>query len=87
MSNHTPHLVPHVRYSGRGSLALSAAGMEVTPVSDIDIAKRAYEKYEARGFVQGFDVQDWTNARRELSAETFGQVTSSPSMCPSQYAS
>jgi hypothetical protein len=59
----------------------------VESASDIDIAKRAFEKYEARGCVHGFDLQDWTNASRELTAETFGQVTSSPSLSPSQYAS
>ena len=87
MSNHTPHLTAHVRHPHRSSSAPSADNIEVESASDIDIAKRAYEKYEARGCVHGFDLQDWTNASRELTAETFGQVTSSPSLSPSQYAS
>jgi Protein of unknown function (DUF2934) len=88
MSNHSPHLSAHVRHPhGSSSAPSSVDSIEVRSASDIDIAKRAYEKYEARGFVHGFDLQDWTNASRELRAETFGQVTSSPSLSPSQYAS
>jgi hypothetical protein len=34
-----------------------------------DIAKRAYEKYQARGAIHGFDRQDWAAASRELTAE------------------
>jgi len=87
MSNHTPHLSSHVRQPHRRSSASSADSMEETPVSDIDIAKRAYEKYEARNYAHGFDVQDWTAASSELTGKTLGQVTSSPSICPSQYPS
>jgi hypothetical protein len=87
MSNHTPHLSAHVRHPHGSSSAPSAGSIDVRSASDLDIAKRAYEKFEARGRVHGFDLQDWTNASRELTAETFGQVTSSPSLCPSQYAS
>jgi hypothetical protein len=47
--------------------------------SDTDIAKRAYEKFEARGAIHGFDWEDWTAARRELVAETFGHLHLSPS--------
>jgi hypothetical protein len=39
-----------------------------------DIDKRAYEKFEARGGGHGFDWEDWTAARRELVAETFGHL-------------
>ena len=42
--------------------------------SDAEIAKRAYEKFEARGGSHGFDWDDWTAARRELVAETFGHL-------------
>jgi len=38
-------------------------------VSDEAIAKRAYEKFEARGHLDGFDQEDWTAARLELLAE------------------
>jgi len=87
MSNHTPHLSAHVRQTHSRSLPPSADSIDVRSASDVDIAKRAYEKFQARGCVHGFDLQDWTSANRELTAEAFGQVTSTPSLCPSQYAS
>jgi hypothetical protein len=49
------------------------------PASDADIAKRAYEKYEARGYTHGFDREDWIAARHELVAETFGHSSVSAS--------
>ena len=87
MSNHTPHLSARVRPPHSRLSAPRADSIEVRSASDVDIAKRAYEKFQARGCVHGFDLQDWTNASRELTAETFGQVTGSPSLCQSQYAS
>ncbi len=35
-------------------------------VSANDIAKRAYQIYEDRGYADGFDVNDWLRAKREL---------------------
>jgi hypothetical protein len=87
MSNHSPHTSARVRQTHSRSSTPSADSLDVRWALDVDIARRAYEKFQARGCVHGFDLQDWTNASRELSAETFGQVTSSPSLCPSQYAS
>jgi hypothetical protein len=58
----------------------------VPPASNADIARRAYEKYEARGHVHGFDWEDWTAASRELTGDTFGHL-SSPSLSPNQYPS
>ena len=87
MSNHTPHLSAHVRHPHDLSSAPSVHSIEVRSASDIDIAKRAYEKYEARGRVHGYDLQDWTAASRELTAETFGHLTLSPSLSPSMHAS
>lgn len=84
MSKHTSHLPSIARYPDRDLLVRSAY---VRPVLRGEIAKRAYEKYEARGCTHGFDLQDWTDAVRELDAETLGQVTSSPSLCPSPHAS
>jgi hypothetical protein len=45
-----------------------------TELSDTDlqyqrIALRAYELYEARGRVDGFDAQDWLQAEREILGE------------------
>lgn len=31
-----------------------------------DVAKRAYERFVARGSVHGFDKEDWISAEREL---------------------
>jgi Protein of unknown function (DUF2934) len=31
-----------------------------------EIARRAYELYEARGFVDGFDVDDWLQAEQDI---------------------
>ena len=38
--------------------------------ADDDIARRAYERYEARGRTDGYALDDWLDAERELrSAE------------------
>ena len=36
------------------------------PVTDDDIARRAYELYVSRGCEDGGDVDDWRQAEREL---------------------
>ena len=36
------------------------------PVTDDDIARRAYELYLSRGCEDGGDVDDWRQAEREL---------------------
>jgi hypothetical protein len=33
-----------------------------------DVAKRAYELFEARGSAPGHDLENWLDAERELSA-------------------
>jgi len=33
---------------------------------DDEIARRAYELYEARGYVDGFDVDDWLQAEQDI---------------------
>ena len=37
------------------------------------IAKRAYEKFVARGQIDGFDRDDWAGAQEELIAEASGE--------------
>lgn len=32
-----------------------------------EIALRAYELYEARGYVDGFDVDDWLQAEQDIT--------------------
>ena len=41
------------------------------PVSALDanaVAHRAYEIYESRGRIDGYDVDDWLQAERELKS-------------------
>lgn len=45
-----------------------AAAVMVTVASREEIAVRAYERFCARGYVHGFDVEDWLAAERELTA-------------------
>ena len=45
--------------------------VEATSISPETIAKRAYDKFLARGQVHGFDREDWTLAHRELIGEAF----------------
>jgi hypothetical protein len=46
-----------------------AARAEGSAVSDEAIARRAYEKFLARGCVHGSDQADWVQATQELLAE------------------
>jgi hypothetical protein len=84
MSHYTNHFSPQTRHSTVLSTAPSTQRIDVKSAPDADIAKRAYEKYEARGRAHGFDREDWTAASRELIAETFGHL-SNPSLSPSQH--
>jgi len=45
--------------------------------SDEDIARRAYEKFLARGGEHGFDRDDWDDARRDLVDEA-GVISHAP---------
>jgi hypothetical protein len=36
------------------------------PVTDVDVARRAYDLYLGRGREHGHDVEDWLQAEREL---------------------
>jgi hypothetical protein len=45
-------------------------------VSEDAIAKRAYEKFMARGCAHGFDQEDWAAAEQELNAEALGKKSS-----------
>ena len=31
-----------------------------------EIARRAYELYQARGYVDGFDIEDWLQAEQDI---------------------
>jgi len=46
-----------------------ASRKEGARISSEAVAKRAYEKFLARGCRHGSDLQDWIEAERELRAE------------------
>jgi hypothetical protein len=56
--------VGRARKVGAGAAAMAATTLE-SAGSD-EIAARAYERFCARGYVHGFDVDDWLAAEREL---------------------
>jgi hypothetical protein len=79
MSQHTSHSSPHVKHAtGSSQVPATAPHAHSKAACDADIAKRAYEKYEARGRTHGFDREDWIAASHELIAETFGHLSLSP---------
>jgi hypothetical protein len=80
MSPHTSHSSHHVQHAASCSqLSKEPKRSNARAACDADIAKRAYEKYEARGRAHGFDREDWTAASHELIAETFGHSSLSQS--------
>jgi hypothetical protein len=64
--------VQHRRPNGISSVGISQH-IYADSVADEIIAIRAYEKFVARGQIDGFDREDWAGAREELIAETFGE--------------
>jgi hypothetical protein len=80
MSPHTSHSSHQVQHAASSSqVTKNTQRSNARAACDADIAKRAYEKYEARGRTHGFDREDWTAASHELIAETFGHESLSPS--------
>ena len=80
MSLHTSHSSNHVQHTASSSQVPTKSHRgSAKAACDADIAKRAYEKYEARGCTHGFDREDWAAASHELIAETFGHLNLSPS--------
>jgi hypothetical protein len=69
MSQHNSH--HHVR-PPEPLVTLAAEGLQ--KVSAEDIAKRAYEKFEARGRQHGSDRADWMAAEHELNGEAAGNA-------------
>jgi hypothetical protein len=43
--------------------------VHATPVCTEIISERAYQLFERRGCVHGFDVQDWIEAEKQLMEE------------------
>jgi hypothetical protein len=58
-------VIPVVASAPGVKAAKSVAAVKLTPTRD-EIARRAYELYLARGKSSGHDVEDWTQAEREL---------------------
>jgi hypothetical protein len=57
------------------SLALSPEEqVSSKPVSAEEVARRAYELYEARGRTDGAELEDWLQAERQL-VESYGAGT------------
>ena len=54
------------RQRGAARSSVTAATIGLTPAT---IERRAYEKFVARGYVHGYDIDDWYQAERELLAE------------------
>jgi hypothetical protein len=80
MSQHTSHSSHHIQHAANSPQFPSDPQRgNAKAACDSDIAKRAYEKYEARGCAHGFDREDWAAASHELIAETFGHSSLSPS--------
>jgi Protein of unknown function (DUF2934) len=46
-----------------------ASPSEASVAPDEAVARRAYEKFVARGYVHGCDQEDWTQAKNEILAE------------------
>jgi hypothetical protein len=63
----TPETAPSTAddYSGIAG-TLTGAGQDRVVVREA-IARRAYEIYTARGGTDGYDIEDWLQAERELS--------------------
>jgi hypothetical protein len=69
VSHHNSH--HHVR-PPEPIVTLAAEGLHKVSVEDI--AKRAYEKFEARGHHHGADREDWIAAERELNGDPAGEA-------------
>jgi hypothetical protein len=48
-----------------GALAMASP----TGIAEAQVAHRAYELYCARGYQDGYDVDDWLQAERDLRGE------------------
>jgi hypothetical protein len=72
MSHHESHLSPQTQ---RPITALPVTTYERidAAVSESEVAKLAFAKFEARGGAHGFDKEDWEAARRELVAKGHGR--------------
>jgi hypothetical protein len=69
MSNSVSQVSVQGQFSSSSPSVHSLHRVDLPPAQHAAIAKRAYQKFEARGSVHGFDREDWAAANRELLAE------------------
>jgi hypothetical protein len=72
MSHHNSQPSHHVR-PDEPVVTLAAQRLHKA-VSVESIAKRAHEKFVARGHIHGGDREDWMAAERELNGEAAGEA-------------
>jgi Protein of unknown function (DUF2934) len=73
MSNHNSHSSHHHVRPEEPVATPVAQSSTKHPLSTESVAKRAYEKFVARGRTHGADREDWVAAERELSAGEVGR--------------
>jgi hypothetical protein len=71
MSHHESRFSPPTQHPTAASPATTYQRID-GPVSESEVAKLAYAKFQARGSAHGFDKQDWEAASRELGAKGHG---------------
>lgn len=74
MSHHTFSRSPHVQPASTPAPNPTGQRPTARTASNDEIAKRAYEKYEARGRVDGFALDDWLKASHELTGDTLSHM-------------
>jgi hypothetical protein len=72
MSQHESHFSPQTQRPTTASSPTSYQPVDVV-VSESEIAKLAFAKFEARGCAHGLDKEDWEAASRELGAKAHGR--------------
>jgi Protein of unknown function (DUF2934) len=71
--NHNPHSSHHHVRPEEPIVTSVVPPSTKHSVSTESVAKRAYEKFVARGRTHGSDREDWVAAERELTAREVGK--------------
>ena len=75
MSHHTVPQSPKAHPTSGAAPTHTGQRPPARSASQTEIAKRAYQKYEARGRAEGFALDDWFAAAHELTRDTFSTVS------------
>jgi hypothetical protein len=78
---------PSTSQTHQPATAAQAGASYSTKPSTERIAMRAYEKWQKRGCVHGYDMQDWVEAEKELMEEqnrSTSQTRSAMASSPAQ---